>query len=115
MRIVVDAVGDRARVIAGVGTNDTAHSVELARQAQAAGAHALLAVTPYYNKPPQAGILHHFRAVADATDLPVMLYDIPGRSAAEIATRTLIALAEHPNIAGRQGCQRGPGRPQRGC
>ncbi len=98
VRTVVDAVGDRARVIAGVGTNDTAHSVELARQAQAAGAHGLLAVTPYYNKPPQDGILQHFRAVADATDLPVMLYDIPGRSAAEIATGTLIALAEHPNI-----------------
>ncbi|MBK6763607.1 MAG: 4-hydroxy-tetrahydrodipicolinate synthase [Micrococcales bacterium] len=98
VRTVVDAVGDRARVIAGVGTNDTAHSAELARQAQAAGAHGLLAVTPYYNKPPQDGILQHFRAVADATDLPVMLYDIPGRSAAEIATDTLIALAEHPNI-----------------
>lgn len=98
VRTVVDAVGARARVIAGVGTNDTAHSVELARQAQVAGAHGLLAVTPYYNKPPQDGILHHFRAVADATDLPVMLYDIPGRSAAEIATPTLIALSQHPNI-----------------
>jgi len=98
VRTVIDAVGARARVIAGVGTNNTAHSVELARQAQAAGAHGLLAVTPYYNKPPQEGILHHFRTVADATDLPVMLYDIPSRSAAEIATPTLIALAEHPNI-----------------
>ncbi|MFN8183534.1 MAG: 4-hydroxy-tetrahydrodipicolinate synthase [Candidatus Nanopelagicales bacterium] len=98
VRTVVDAVGGRARVIAGVGTNDTAHSVELARQAQTAGAHGLLAVTPYYNKPPQEGILQHFRSVADATDLPVMLYDIPGRSAAEIATATLIALADHPNI-----------------
>ena len=98
VRIVREAVGDRASVIAGVGTNDTAHSVELARQAAAAGAHGLLAVTPYYNKPPQDGILQHFRTVADATDLPVMLYDIPGRSAAEIATATLIALAEHPRI-----------------
>jgi 4-hydroxy-tetrahydrodipicolinate synthase len=98
LRVVVEAVGDRARITAGVGTNDTAHTVELARQAQAAGAHGLLAVTPYYNKPPQEGIVAHFRAVADATDLPVMLYDIPGRSAAEIATPTLIALAEHPNI-----------------
>lgn len=98
VRTVVDAVGGRALVIAGVGTNDTAHSVELARQAQTAGAHGLLAVTPYYNKPPQEGILQHFRSVADATDLPVMLYDIPGRSAAEIATATLIALADHPNI-----------------
>jgi len=98
VRAVVSAVGDRAMVIAGVGTNDTAHSVELARLAVSAGAHGLLAVTPYYNKPPQQGILQHFRAVADATDLPVMLYDIPGRAAAEIATPTLIALARHPNI-----------------
>ena len=98
VRVVLDAVGDRARVIAGIGTNDTAHSVELAEQARDAGAHGLLAVTPYYNKPPQAGILHHFRTVADATDLPVMLYDIPGRSAAEIATATLLQLAEHPQI-----------------
>ena len=98
LRAVISAVGDRAIVTAGVGTNDTAHSVELAHQAQAAGAHALLAVTPYYNRPPQSGILHHFRTLADATDLPMMLYDIPGRSVTEIATPTLIALAEHPNI-----------------
>lgn len=98
VRVVVEAVGDRARVIAGVGTNDTAHSVELALQAHEAGAHALLAVTPYYNKPPQAGILAHFRALADATELPIMLYDIPGRSAAEIATPTLVELADHRNI-----------------
>jgi 4-hydroxy-tetrahydrodipicolinate synthase len=98
LRAVISAVGDRAIVTAGVGTNDTAHSLELARQAQAAGAHALLAVTPYYNRPPQSGILHHFRTLADATDLPMMLYDIPGRSVAEIATPTLIELAEHPNI-----------------
>lgn len=98
LQVVLEAVGNRAKVIAGVGTNDTAHTVELAQQAAAAGAHALLIVTPYYNKPPQAGLLHHFRTAADATDLPVMLYDIPGRSAAEIATPTLIELAEHPRI-----------------
>ena len=98
IRIVLDAVGDRAKVIAGVGTNDTAHTVELAERAQKAGAHGLLVVTPYYNKPPQAGLLQHFRTVADATDLPNMLYDIPGRSVAEIATPTLVALSEHPNI-----------------
>lgn len=98
IRIVLDAVGDRAKVIAGVGTNNTAHTVELAERAQKAGAHGLLVVTPYYNKPPQAGLLQHFRTVADATDLPNMLYDIPGRSVAEIATPTLIALSEHPNI-----------------
>jgi 4-hydroxy-tetrahydrodipicolinate synthase len=99
LRVVLEAVGNRARVIAGVGTNDTAHTVELARQAEQAGAHALLVVTPYYNKPPQAGLLHHFRTVADATDLPNMLYDIPGRSGTEIATATLVELAEHPRIA----------------
>ncbi len=98
IRIVVDAVGDRSKVIAGVGTNNTAHTIELAQRAQKAGAHGLLVVTPYYNKPPQAGLLQHFRTVADATDLPNMLYDIPGRSVAEIATGTLIALSEHPNI-----------------
>lgn len=98
IRIVLDAVGDRAKVIAGVGTNSTAHTVELAERAQKAGAHALLVVTPYYNKPPQEGLLQHFHTVGSATDLPNMLYDIPGRSAAEIATQTLIGLAEHPNI-----------------
>jgi 4-hydroxy-tetrahydrodipicolinate synthase len=99
VRAVVDAVGSRVRVIAGVGTNDTAHSVELAQQAKAAGAHGLLAVTPYYNKPPQRGIVEHFRTVADATDLPLMLYDIPGRSGVPITTESLVLLAEHPNIA----------------
>jgi 4-hydroxy-tetrahydrodipicolinate synthase len=98
IRIAREAVGGRAQIIAGVGTNNTAHTVELARRARNAGADALLVVTPYYNKPPQAGLLHHFQTVADATDLPNMLYDIPGRSAAEIATSTLIALAEHPHI-----------------
>src|SRR5262245_47076466 len=75
VRTVVEAVGDRARVIAGIGTNDTHHSIELAQAAEKAGAHGLLAVTPYYNKPPQSGLLAHFRSVADATGLPVMLYD----------------------------------------
>ncbi len=98
VRAVLDAVGDRATVIAGVGTNDTAHTVELAHEAQKAGAHALLVVTPYYNKPPQAGLLAHFSTVADATDLPVMLYDIPGRSGVPIASDTLLRLAEHPRI-----------------
>lgn len=95
---VLDAVGDRARIVAGVGTNDTAHTVALARQAAERGAHGLLVVTPYYNKPPQSGLLAHFRTVADATDVPVMLYDIPGRSGVPIAVHTLIALAEHPQI-----------------
>jgi 4-hydroxy-tetrahydrodipicolinate synthase len=98
LRAVVEAVGDRAHVVAGVGTNDTAHSVERAKAAEAAGAHALLAVTPYYNKPPQAGIIAHFRAVADATVLPVMLYDIPARTGTKLAEVTLATLAEHDRI-----------------
>lgn len=98
IRAVVEAVGDRARIVAGVGTNDTRHTVELAAQAEKAGAHGLLVVTPYYSKPPQAGLLHHFTTVADATGLPVMLYDIPHRSGVAIATDTLVTLAEHGRI-----------------
>jgi 4-hydroxy-tetrahydrodipicolinate synthase len=98
LRTVVEAVGDRAHVVAGVGTNDTHHSVELARAAEKAGAHGLLAVTPYYNKPPQAGLVAHFTAVADATGLPLMVYDIPGRTGIPIETGTLCRLAEHDRI-----------------
>jgi 4-hydroxy-tetrahydrodipicolinate synthase len=100
IRAVVEAVGDRAKVVAGVGTNDTAHTVELSRAAEKAGAHGLLAVTPYYNKPPQSGLIRHFTTVADATGLPVLLYDIPHRTGIPIATATLLRLAEHPNIVG---------------
>jgi 4-hydroxy-tetrahydrodipicolinate synthase len=95
---VLEAVGDRAIVVAGAGTNDTRHSVELARQAAREGAHGLLVVTPYYSKPPQEGLYRHFSAVADATELPVMLYDIPGRSGVPIKTETLIRLAQHDRI-----------------
>lgn len=98
VRAVVQAVGDRAAVLAGAGTYDTAHSVELARQAAAAGAHGLLVVTPYYSRPPQTGLIAHFTMVADATELPVMLYDIPPRSIVPIALETLYQLAEHPRI-----------------
>jgi 4-hydroxy-tetrahydrodipicolinate synthase len=84
--------------VAGVGTNDTAHTVELAKHAEKAGAAAVLVVTPYYSKPPQAGLLAHFTSVADATGLPSMLYDIPGRSGVAIATETILRLAEHPRI-----------------
>jgi 4-hydroxy-tetrahydrodipicolinate synthase len=98
LRAVVDAVGDRAHVLAGVGTFDTAHTVHLAEQAAKAGAHGLLVVTPYYSRPPQSGLLAHFRAVADSTDLPVALYDIPKRTGTAIQTETLIALAAHPQI-----------------
>jgi len=100
IRVVAEAVGDRAKIVAGVGTNNTAHTVELARAAEKAGAHGLLVVTPYYNKPPQAGLLRHFRTVADAVGLPILLYDIPHRAGVPIATETLVRLAEHPNIAG---------------
>ena len=100
VRVVEDAVGDRARVVAGVGTFDTEHTTRLAEQAEKAGADGLLVVTPYYSKPPQAGLLAHFRAVADATALPTLLYDIPGRTGTPIATDTLLALAEHERIVG---------------
>ncbi|NEM08260.1 4-hydroxy-tetrahydrodipicolinate synthase [Geodermatophilus normandii] len=95
---VLDAVGDRAVVVAGVGTNDTAHTIDNARRAERLGAHGLLVVTPYYNKPPQAGLLRHFTSVADSTDLPVMLYDIPPRSVVPIEVETLVRAAEHPRI-----------------
>ncbi len=98
LRAVLEAVGDRAHVVAGVGTNDTRHSIELARAAEELGAHGLLTVTPYYNKPPQEGLYQNFTAIADSTGLPVMLYDIPGRSGVPIATETLVRLAEHPRI-----------------
>jgi 4-hydroxy-tetrahydrodipicolinate synthase len=98
LRAVVDAVGDRASVIAGAGTYDTAHTTHLAQAAEKAGADGVLLVTPYYNKPPQTGLLAHFRAAADATGLPAMVYDIPGRTGTAIATETLVALAEHPRI-----------------
>jgi 4-hydroxy-tetrahydrodipicolinate synthase len=98
LRTVIDAVGDRATIVAGVGTNDTAHTCELARQAEQAGAHGLLVVTPYYNKPPQHGLVAHFTAVADATGLPVLVYDIPGRTGTPIATETLLQLSAHPRI-----------------
>jgi 4-hydroxy-tetrahydrodipicolinate synthase len=100
LRVVLEAVGDRARVIAGAGTYDTAHSVRLAKACAAEGAHGLLVVTPYYSKPPQAGLIAHFTAVADATELPVLLYDIPPRSVIPILPETIHALAAHPNIVG---------------
>ncbi len=94
VRAVVAAVGDRVPVTAGVGTNDTAHSVAAARAMVAAGADNALVVTPYYNKPPQAGIVEHVRAIAQAADVPVMLYDIPGRSAIPLESSTIEQLAQ---------------------
>ncbi len=98
LRVVVEAVGDRAHVIAGVGTYDTHHTIELARTAEKIGVTALLVVTPYYNKPPQSGLVRHFTAVADASGLPCMLYDIPVRTGTPIHTDTLCRLAEHERI-----------------
>ncbi|MEO6879427.1 MAG: 4-hydroxy-tetrahydrodipicolinate synthase [Mycobacteriaceae bacterium] len=98
LRAVLEAVGPGVTVVTGAGTNDTAHSVALARQAAEAGAHGLLVVTPYYSRPSQRGLVAHFRAVADATELPVMLYDIPPRSSVPIEPDTLRCLAEHPRI-----------------
>jgi 4-hydroxy-tetrahydrodipicolinate synthase len=95
---VLEAVGDRARVIAGAGTYDTAHSVHTAKACAAEGAHGLLVVTPYYSRPSQAGLVAHFTAIADASDLPVVLYDIPPRSVIPIEWDTIRTVAAHPNI-----------------
>ncbi len=98
LRTVLAAVGDRATVVAGSGNNDTRHTIEISRAAEAAGAHGLLLVTPYYNKPPQAGIAAHFLAVADATGLPIMTYDIPGRTGVPIEADTFARISSHPRI-----------------
>ena len=100
VRAVKEAVGDRAKVLAGSGTNNTAHAVELSRQAAEAGADGLLVVTPYYSLPPQDALVAHFETVASATDLPMILYDIPHRSGRPIETASLLQLAKHPNIIG---------------
>jgi 4-hydroxy-tetrahydrodipicolinate synthase len=98
VRAVVEAVGDRAKVVAGAGSNDTHHTIELCRSAEKAGAHALLLVTPYYNKPPQQALVRHFQMAADATELPVMLYDIPARTGTPIEFDSLAELAGHDRI-----------------
>jgi 4-hydroxy-tetrahydrodipicolinate synthase len=98
LKAVLEAVGDRATIVAGVGTNDTRHSVEAARMAADAGAHGVMAVTPYYNRPPQEGLVRHFHAIADATDLPMITYDIPKRTGTAIELDTLARIAEHPRI-----------------
>ncbi|MCR8576954.1 4-hydroxy-tetrahydrodipicolinate synthase [Streptomyces sp. Isolate_219] len=108
LRAVAEAVGNRARIIAGVGTSDTRHTVALARSAERAGAHGLLVVTPYYSRPTQEAVSHHLRTVADATGLPVMLYDIPGRTGTALTARTLLRLAAHPRIAAVKDCAYDP-------
>ncbi|MEY3408227.1 MAG: Dihydrodipicolinate synthase 1 [Actinomycetota bacterium] len=108
VRVVRAAVGDSIHVVAGIGNNDTADSVEHARDAAKAGANGLLAVTPYYNKPPQAGVIAHFHAIADSTDLGLMVYDIPGRAGIQITTESLIKLAEHPRIVANKDAKGDP-------
>ena len=99
LRAMKQAAGDRGKVIAGTGTYDTHHSIELTRMAEENGADAVLVVTPYYNRPPQRGLIAHFTAVAQATSLPVILYNIPGRTACTIEADTLLRLAtDVPNI-----------------
>jgi 4-hydroxy-tetrahydrodipicolinate synthase len=98
LEAVVEAVGDRAHVLAGVGSNDTEHAVKMAEDAAKAGATGLLAVTPYYNKPPQSGIVAHTVAIAESTDLPVMLYDIPARTGVPLTHETIVELAGHPRV-----------------
>src|SRR3984957_14096546 len=100
LRVALEAVGTRAKVVAGVGTNVTSHTIELARSAERAGAHGLLVVTPYYSKPPQPALAAHFTAVADATGLPMLIYDIPSRTGAAAGTEALVRLAAHPRILG---------------
>lgn len=100
LEAVVDAVGDRAKVMMGTGTNDTLKTVKATQRATELGADAILVVTPYYNKPHQPALLRHFTTVAEATDKPVVLYDIPGRTSREIERDTLVELAEVPNIVG---------------
>ncbi|CAB5239209.1 unannotated protein [freshwater metagenome] len=98
IRVVKNVVGSGITVVSGAGDNETDYSINQAKRTEKAGADGLLVVTPYYNKPPQAGIEAHFRAMADATDLPMMMYDIPGRTGVEIEPDTIVRLFEHPRI-----------------
>lgn len=104
VRVVVEAVGGRAAVVAGVGTSDTRHTIELAQEAEKAGADGLLVVSPYYSKPPQEALEAHFREIADASGLPLALYDIPGRTATRIEPETMLRLAAHPRIVAVKDC-----------
>lgn len=108
VKVVRATVGTNVKILAGAGNNDTPHSIQLAQRTAKAGADALLVVTPYYNKPPQAGIAAHFKAVAEATDLPIMMYDIPGRTGVEIETETICRLAEHPKIVALKDAKGNP-------
>ena len=109
-RTVVAAAGGRASVVAGTGSNDTRHSIELTRAAEACGVDAVLAVVPYYNKPPERGVLAHFRAIAAATSLPVIVYNIPGRCVINLSPEALAELGAHGEHRRRQAGQPGPRR-----
>src|SRR5512139_1021490 len=98
VEITVEAVAGRVPVVAGAGSNDTARAIAMSKEMKAAGATHLLHVSPMYNKPPQRGIVAHFRAIADAVDLPIVVYNVPGRTGSNIETKTTLALAEHPRI-----------------
>lgn len=98
VRAVIDAVGDRAHIVVGAGSNDTAHAARIAEHVADAGAHGLLVVTPYYSRPSQEGVLRHLTTVADATELPVMVYDVPGRTGVRLSAQSLDALGEHERV-----------------
>ena len=100
VRQVVEAVGDQVKIVAGVGSNDTAHTLRMAEHAQAAGAHGLLIVTPYYSRPSQAGLIAHIAKVASAVDLPILLYDVPSRAGIKYTLESLKHLADIPNVVG---------------
>ncbi|HEX3679690.1 MAG TPA: 4-hydroxy-tetrahydrodipicolinate synthase [Galbitalea sp.] len=100
VEVAKDVAGGRAKIITGGGSNETAHAIELYKHSEKAGADGVMIVTPYYNRPTQAGVLTHFRMIADATDLPVLLYDIPVRTGTPIKYETLLRAAQHPNIVG---------------
>jgi len=108
IRVVKSVVGDRVKILTGAGDNETAYTVEQAKRCADVGADGLLIVTPYYNKPPQAGIEAHFRAVAAVTDLPIMMYDIPGRTGVEIEQDTICRLAEVKNIVALKDAKGNP-------
>jgi len=107
----IDEAAGRVPIIAGAGSNSTDEAVDFVRHASAAGADAVLVVTPYYNKPTQAGLMRHYEAVADSSDVPVIIYDIPGRSVVSMAVDTMVKLAEHPNITGVKDSSQDLSRP----
>ena len=107
----IDEAAGRVPIIAGAGSNSTDEAVDFVHHASAAGADAVLVVTPYYNKPTQAGLMRHYEAVADASDVPVIIYDIPGRSVVSMAVDTMVKLAEHPNITGVKDSSQDLSRP----